>query len=163
MVGPRSLSSLVAGEFNLRGDSSRFRVEFDDSEYDLGAWSRASGLSVKWDPVEYRVGGYNHVWTAPGIAKYSNISLSRATCTDSQFVQEWLAKTSKEPKVFSGCIKLLTWTGIPLCEWRLAQFIPIAWKIADFDTKAATIVLETLELAHTGFLEDEVRLRGGTT
>jgi len=160
MVGPRSLSSLIDGEFNLRGDSSRFRVDFDDGEYDLGAWSRASGLSVKWDPVEYRVGGYNHVWTAPGIAKYSNISLSRATCTDSQFVQEWLAKTSKEPKVFSGCIKLLTWTGIPLCEWRLAQFVPIGWKIADFDTKAATIVLETLDLAHTGFLEDDVRLGG---
>jgi phage tail-like protein len=155
------MSSLVDGMFNLRGDSSRFRVEFDDGEYDLGAWSRASGLSVKWDLVEYRRGDYNHVWTAPGIAKYSNISLSRATCTDSQFVQDWLSKTSKEPKVFSGSIKLLDWMGIPLCEWKLTQFIPIGWKIADFDTKAATVVIETLDLAHTGFLDDDWQLTQG--
>jgi phage tail-like protein len=158
MAGARSMSSLVAGEFNLRGDSSKFLVEFDDGEYDLGAWSRASGLSVKWDPVEYRRGDYNHVWAAPGIAKYSTISLSRATCPDSQFVQTWLATTSKEPKIFSGSIKLLSWYGLPLCEWRLKQFVPIGWKVADFDSKAATVVIETLDLAHTGFLDDDVEL-----
>lgn len=157
-LGARSLSSMVSGMFDLHGDSSKFVVEFDDANYDLGAWSRASGLSVKWDVVEYRTGNYNRVWSAPGVAKYTTISLSRATCLDSQFVQEWLAETTKEPKVFSGAIKLLTPIGIPLCEWTLRQFIPIGWKIADLETKAATVVIETLDLAHTGFLPDDIKL-----
>jgi phage tail-like protein len=155
------MASLVAGQFNLRGDSSKFRVDFDDGQYDLGSWSRATGLSVKWDTVEYRAGDYNRVWSAPGIAKYSTISLSRATCPDSQFVQHWLIETSQEPKVFSGCVRLLSWTGISLCEWPLRQFIPIGWKVADLDSKAATVVIETLDLAHTGFLEDDVKLGKG--
>ncbi len=156
-LGARSLTSLVAGEFNLRGDSSKFLVVFDDSEYDLGSWSRVNGLGVSWDPISYRAGDSANVWTAPGLPKFSTISLSRATCPDSQFVQRWLAKTAKEPKVFSGSIKLLSWAGIPLCEWTLKQFVPIGWKIADLETKAATVVTETLELAHTGFLADDIR------
>ena len=157
-LGARSMMSLVAGEFNLRGDSSKFLVVFDDSDYDLGSWSKAGGLGVTWDAVEYRSGDSNQVWTMPGPAKYERISLSRATCPDSQLVQEWLAKTSKEPKVFSGAIKLMAWTGLPLCTWTLKQFVPIGWKIAELDTKAATVVTETLTLAHTGFLDDDLRL-----
>jgi phage tail-like protein len=155
-LGARSLSSLAAGAFNLRGDSSKFLVVFDDSDYDLGAWSKASGLSVSWDSLEYRSGDSNDVWAVPGQPKYSKVSLSRATCPDTGFVQEWLAETRKKPKVFSGSIKLMTWIGLPLCEWTLKEFFPVGWKIADLDSKAATIVMETLEIAHTGFLDDDV-------
>jgi phage tail-like protein len=159
-LGARSVSSLIAGQFNLRGDSSRFLVVIDDSKYDLGAWSRVSGLAVTWDAMEYRVGDSTYLWSAPGVRKFSKISLSRATCPDSSLVQEWLAETVKKPKLYSGCIKLLDWAGLPLCEWRLTSFVPVGWKIADFETKAATIVMETLDLAHTGFLDDDVSLGG---
>lgn len=157
-LGARSIGSLVAGEFNLRGDSSKFLVVFDDGDYDLGSWSKVGGLNVTWDTLEYRTGDSNQVWTVPGSPKYSKISLSRATCPDSSFVQEWLAETSRKPKLFSGCIKLLSWTGIPLCEWPLKTFVPIGWKLADVETKAATVVMETLDLAHTGFLDDDLLL-----
>jgi phage tail-like protein len=157
-LGARSLGSLVAGEFNLRGDSSKFLVVFDDGTYDLGSWSRVGGLGVTWDVVEHRTGDTNQVWTMPGIAKYDKITLSRATCPDSQLVQEWLAQTSQKPMVYSGSIKLLSWAGIPLCEWTLKSFVPIAWKIADLETKSATVVTETLTLAHTGFLADDLIL-----
>ena len=156
-LGARTLPSLAAGQFNLRGDSSKFLVVIDDGDYDLGSWSRVSGLSVTWDPVEYRAGDSTTIQTAPGVRKYSKISLSRATCLDSMAVQEWLASTAKKPKHYSGCIKLLSWAGAPLCEWRLKAFVPIGWKIADFETKAATVVMETLEIAHTGFLDDDER------
>ncbi len=158
-LGARSLGSLAAGMFNLRGDSSKFLVVIDDGRYDLGSWSRVTGLAVTWDPIEVRVGDRSEPWIAPGLPKYSKVTLSRATCPDSEVVQEWLAETSEEPEVFSGSIKLMNWLGIPLCEWTLKRFVPIGWKIADFETKAATIVLETLELVHTGFLDDDVKLR----
>lgn len=156
-LGPRSLLSMAQGTFDLRGESSKFVVQFDDSSYDLGAWSKVSGLGVKWDPIEYRTGNFSRAWSGPGVAKYSTISLSRATCFDSQAVQDWLAETTREPKVFSGAIKLLTPIGIALCEWTLEQFIPIGWKLADLDSKAATVVVETLELAHNGFLHDHFK------
>lgn len=152
-----SMASLVTGQLGLRGDSSRFLVIFDDSEYDLGSWSRVSGLGVQYDTVEYRCGDSNQVWTAPGIAKYSKISLSRATGLDSGKVQEWLSKTSRQPQVFSGKIQLQSVIGLPICEWTLKSFVPCGWKIADLDSKAQTVVTETLDLAHTGFLEDDLR------
>ncbi len=161
-LGARSVSSLIAGEFNLRGDSSKFLVVVDDSKYDLGSWSKISGLSVKWDPIEYRCGDMTKIWTAPGVRKYTSISLSRATCFDSQAVQDWLRDTAMTPKVYSGSIKLLSWMGVPLCEWTLDSFVPVGWKIADFETKAATVVLETLEIAHSGFLPDDIRFGGPT-
>jgi phage tail-like protein len=157
-LGARTISSLAQQQFNLRGDSSKFLVVIDDGEYDLGSWSRVSGLSVTWDVVEYRVGSSNTVWAAPGIPRYAKISLSRATCLDSNIVQSWLAKNAKEPKSYSGSIKLLSWAGLPLCEWTLKSFVPIGWKIADLETKAATVVMETLELAHTGFLHDDIKM-----
>lgn len=157
-LGARSIGSLVAGEFNLRGDSSKFLVVFDDGKYDLGSWSKVGGLGVTWDAVEYRSGDSNQVWSMPGIARYEKITLSRATCPDSQLVQEWLAETSRKPQVFSGCIKLLTWIGLPLCEWPLKSFVPVGWRIADLETKSATVVTETLTLAHTGFLDDDLKL-----
>jgi phage tail-like protein len=156
--GARSIASLAAGLFNMRGDSSKFIVVFDNSTYDLGAWSKAGGLNVNWDMVEYRTGANNNIWVAPGVTKYSKITLTRATCPDSATVQEWLATVAKDPKPFSGSIKLLSWLGIPLVEWSFDWLYPTGWKINDFETKAATVVLETLELAHTGFLDDSYKL-----
>jgi phage tail-like protein len=157
-LGARSIASLAAGFFNMRGDSSKFIVVFDNATYDLGAWSKVSGLNVSWDPLEYRTGGTNNIWVGPGRTKYSKITLTRATCPDSATVQEWLAETAKDPKPFSGSIKLLSWLGIPLVEWTLKSFYPTGWKINDFESKAATVVLETLEIVHTGFLEEDYKL-----
>lgn len=152
-----SIASMASGQLGLRGDSSRFLVIFDYGEYDLGSWSRVGGLEVNYDMVEYRVGDSNQVWSVPGLTKYSKITLSRATGVDSAAVQKWLAETARKPKVFSGCIQLQSVFGIPLCEWTLKSFVPIGWKIAEMDSKAATVVTETLSLAHTGFLKDDLK------
>jgi len=158
--GARSLTHLATGMFNVRGDSSKFVVVFDNSDYDLGAWSKVAGLNVTWEMCEYRHGEGRDIWTAPGVAKYSKLSFTRATCPDSETVQEWLAATSKEPKPFSGSIQLLTWMGIPLVSWHFKWMYPTGWRINDFETKAATVVLETLDLAHTGFLNDDSTVGG---
>ena len=153
-----SIKSMAAGQLGLRGDSSRFIVVFDSGSYDLGSWSRVAGLTVTCDVVEYRTGNTNQVWTVPGISKYSKISLSRATTIDSSVVQEWLVETAQNPTVYSGCIQLHSSIGIPICEWILKAFVPCGWKIADMESKASTVVMETLEIAHRGFLPDDLRL-----
>ena len=135
--------------------SHRFVVLLDNSTYDLGTWYRVSGLQVKWQRCEYRVGDRgNQFWVLPGNTEYERIKLSRAACADSQVVQAWLASTSLNPVPHSGVIVLMDY-GIPVVHWRLNEFFPVAWQIVDFDADAAKPAIETLELAHTGFLYDE--------
>jgi phage tail-like protein len=136
--------------------SHRFVVTIDKTEYDLGTWARVSGLQVSWNPCEYRVGNKgNQFWILPGTTKYQNIKLSRAACADSQTVQNWLVQTSRNPTPLSGTIKILGPDGTPMVQWRLNEFFPIAWAIVDFDADQGKPAIETLELAHTGFLNDQ--------
>ena len=133
-----------------------FVVLIDNPAYNLGTWYRVSGLSVKWQDCKYRVGDRgNQLWILPGNTDYPNIKLSRAACADSQVVQAWLASTSLNPVPHSGVIMLMAYGGVPVVHWRLNQFFPIAWSIVDLDADSAKPAVETLELAHTGFLYDE--------
>jgi phage tail-like protein len=135
--------------------SHRYAVLIDNFQYHFGAWSRVTGLSVSWQQVEHRVGERsNQVWLAPGATRYEPISLSRAAGPGSRIVQSWLARTSTDPQPQSGSIQLLGVGGIPLVEWRLNEFFPIAWSIESFDAAGAKPAIETLRLAHTGFLND---------
>jgi phage tail-like protein len=151
------LTSTLATAFLPVGMAHRFVVSIDYPEYDLGTWSRVSGLQVSWNVCEYRVGDQgNQSWVIPGTTKYSNIKLSRAACADSQTVQMWLAQTSANPAPLSGAITLVMPTSlIPIAQWRLNEFFPIAWSISDFDADQGKTAIETLELTHGGFLFDE--------
>lgn len=140
--------------FGEVGMSHRFTVSIDKSTYDLGNWSKAAGLTVSWELCRYQVGDDTMHWVCPGNAKYQNISLSRAACSDSQTVQEWLGATVRKGKPLSGAVSMLDWTGMTVIEWTLSYFFPISWKITDFDAGGSKPALETLELVHTGFVED---------
>lgn len=131
-------------------------VQIDNSTYDLGTWSKVSGLTVSWAPCEYRTGDEgNEVYIFPGITKYEPIQLSRAACPDSQTVQEWLVATSRHPKPQSGTIQLVDFIGLPIVQWRLNEFFPVGWSITEFDASAGRPVIETLKLSHSGFLPDQ--------
>jgi phage tail-like protein len=130
-----------------------FAVRIDRSEYDLGSWASVSGLSVKWAKCEHRPGGApNQVNIWPGIADYSNIRLSRAACSDSGQVQKWLTANTTTPQPLSGAIQLTDWMGFTVVEWRLDAFFPVGWEISGFNAAEGKPAIETLELAHTGFL-----------
>lgn len=151
-MSPGKIGSLAGDLFNIRADASKFLIIFDNSDFDLGAWSKASGLGVTWDACEHRVGSDMDIWIAPGPPKYSKISLSRSACVDSRTVQKWLRTTQEKPRLFSGALMLMSPIGLPLVEWELKEFFPTGWRIGDFDSKAANVVIETLELSHTGFI-----------
>lgn len=136
----------------------RFTVTIDKSSYDLGSWAAASGLTVRWDACTYYSSGQgNEYWIFPGNPKYENIQLKRAACSDSATVQEWLRSTSRSATAYSGTVQLLDWLGFPVVEWRMTEFFPISWRITEFEAAGGTPALETLELAHTGFLADDQR------
>ncbi|MFJ5646114.1 phage tail protein [Streptomyces sp. NPDC093223] len=133
----------------------RFRVAIDKSAYDLGTWANASGLSVTWDTCEYRSGDkWNHPLIYPGIPRYQRIKLSRAACGDSQTVQEWLQATARENEPLTGAVALLDWIGQATVTWELREFFPVGWGISEFNAAGGQVAMETLELVHTGFLND---------
>lgn len=137
--------------------SHQFVVSVDHGEYDLGAWTKASGLSVSWTACQYRSGESNDSLIFPGNIKYSNIKLARAACSDSAKVQEWLVKTTKDHTPLSGVIRLVDYLYKPVVSWQLKEFYPVGWNITDLDAGTSRPAIETLELAHTGFLNDEVK------
>jgi phage tail-like protein len=174
-----TLENKLRGELGVNSDwamglAHRFVVAIDNSAYNFGSWSRASGLSVKWDLCEYRTGSDgNAVQIAPGFSKYERIKLTRAACFDSAIVQQWLVETSLACQPLSGAIYMMTTgipggvgdlpglNGIPMVTWLLREFFPVAWSITDFESAASgNIALETLELAHTGFLNDQSKATG---
>lgn len=141
--------------FNQVGMTHRFVVRIDLSKYDLGTWTRVSGLSVSWSKHLYRPGESNNQVVLPGNVTYPNIKLARAACSDSATVQTWLATTSTARQFLSGGVYMLDFLGMPVITWELKQFFPISWSISGFDSTSASPAIEELELAHTGFLQDE--------
>ena len=112
---------------------------------------------MTWQQIEHRVGDQgNQIWLYPGTTKYEPITLSRAAGPYSRVVQYWLTQTSKNPQPQSGTIQLVDYTGIPLVQWRLSEFFPIAWSVESFEASGAKPAIETLKLAHSGFLEDDL-------
>jgi phage tail-like protein len=142
----------------MTGMGHRFSILIDNATYDFGTWHKATGLSVDWDKFEYRVGDSNEVWIVPGNPKYETIQLTRAACYESNIVQAWLVTTSRYPVPQSGTIMLVDWLGAPIVGWRLSEFFPIGWSITEFSADRGHVALETLKLAHTGFLLDELSL-----
>lgn len=150
------LASLVSNPVSM---SHHYTVLIDNVLYHFGDWSRAAGLSVSWQQIEYRDGKPgNYVEFQPGLTNYEPITLSRAAGLYSRVVQRWLSQTSKNPKPQSGTIQLVNYIGMPIVEWRLAEFFPIGWSIESFDAAGAKPAIETLKLAHTGFLDDDLSL-----
>lgn len=150
----QALSWVMSPGVNM---SHHFTVHIDKMAYNLGGWSRAAGLSVTWQAVEHREGDQgNHVQNLPGLTRYEPITLSRAASVYSNIVQSWLRQTSRNPRPLSGTIQLVTFMGIPVVQWRLQEFFPVGWSIESFDAGAAKPAIETLKLAHTGFLQDDL-------
>ena len=144
------------------GLSNRFVVSMSGkSEYDLGSWSKAEGLDVTWDVAEYRMGdGGNDRLYFPGNTKYTNVRLSRAVSEEFEKTKKWLDSTSWEWEPFEGFISLYTSGGaeVPAAKWKLRDVMPSKWAINTFDAGASQVAIETLELVHKGFLEDERKL-----
>jgi phage tail-like protein len=142
------------------GLSNRFVVSMSGkSDYDLGSWSKAEGLDVSWDIAEYRMGdGGNDRLYFPGNTKYTNVKLIRGVSEETEKVKQWLNKNSWEMEVFTGSIQLFTTAAKKVTEWTLRDVMPSKWSISTFDAGASQVSMETLELVHRGFLDDERKL-----
>ena len=133
----------------------RFVVRIDKDDYDLGSWTKVSGLQVTWGKHFHRPGESNDLAGVPGEPSYTEIELARAACSDSATVRKWLVETSRRFEPLSGAIHMLDFVGTPIITWELKQFFPTSWAITGFESTSAKPAIEVLKIAHTGFLDDE--------
>lgn len=133
-------------------------------QFTLGQWAKIAGLSVKFDPIEYRTGTTNQLALAGGMAKYERIKLTRAVTGKAGSrgggtVQSWLETYTKAPAPATGIIRLFGpgSSSAALMTWTLRGVVPMSWNVQELDASASKVALETLEIGHTGFLADEIR------
>jgi phage tail-like protein len=135
------------------GVASRFSVVVDG--YDLGGWSKCSGLEVDFQLEEYvELGNNSFTYQLPKGAKYKNVKLERA-CTpqESQQVQTWLNSMIAQPVPGTASITLHDAWKNEVLTWTLTGVYPARWVGPTFDSNSHDVAMEALELSHVGFLE----------
>ena len=152
--------------------TARFHVVVD-GKIDLGGWARCQGLQVKFNPEPIKEGGnYQYEPILQGHIQYPNITLTRAmNADDTKTVQDWLKERANSwiDGLSSGSsairrmvhmkgsggtaqITLFDAKGVKVCSWSLRNVYPAMWKGPDLDASTLGVAIETLELAHEGFL-----------
>lgn len=146
------------------GLGNRFKVTVQPEGWNLGSWAKADGLDVSWEVPDYRMGdGWNLRLFAPANTKYSPVKLTRAAdAKDSKTVRKWLEKNAKEHDLQAEVkIELCDSFGALVLDWHLKNAVVKKWAITSFDAGQGSVAIETLEIDHEGFLDDEKKLLGG--
>ena len=143
------------------GLTTRFKVVVQD--VDLGGWATCRGLLADFKQEVIREGGHYDSFTIiPDRVLYNPITLTRAmNSADSGAVQSWLQRVVREWYADSSDggysdhtaqITLLDAGQAAVMTWSLRNVYPLRWRGPDLDASSGHIAIETLELAHEGFL-----------
>jgi phage tail-like protein len=136
-----------------RGLAARFQVTIDGQ--DLGSWSTCKGLEVDFQHETYtELGNNQFIHYLPQAAKYTHITLERAcTAEESTALQRWLSKVAMQPSRGTASITLHDAHQGDVITWTLTDVFPAKWTGPQLDAGANKMAMETLVLAHAGFLD----------
>ena len=132
--------------------SFRFRIEFD--KVIAGGFMECSGLQVETEVEEHREGGLNeYAHKLPKGTKYGTITLKRGLI-DTTDLWDWnqkvIAGQTKQRKDLS--IILLDSQGNDKIRWDVHEALPVKWSSSELKSDGNTVMVETLELVHHGFV-----------
>lgn len=144
------------------GLGNRFKVKVTPGEWDLGSWSKADGLDVSWEVPDHRTGEtWNQRFFAPASTKYTAVKLTRAAAKgDTETVRDWLVKNATKHDLNAEVqVALCDSIGDEVMTWNLKNAVVKKWSVTSMDAGSSTIAVETLEIDHEGFLDDEWSLK----
>ncbi|MGH9040038.1 MAG: phage tail protein [Acidimicrobiia bacterium] len=128
-----------------------FSVSIDGHE--LGSFMTCDGLALEIQIEQREEGGNNgFVHMLPGRIKYSNVKFTRPINGDSGKVRSWLASMTGQIRRTTAEITAMTMDGTKVASWGLDGVIPVRWTGPSFSADSPKVAVETLELAHHGFL-----------
>jgi phage tail-like protein len=142
------------------GVGLHFQVKVDGLE--IGAFTACEGLGAEYEIFEYQEGGENgFVHRIPGRLKYTPIKLTRPVDQSSRFDSQGLARWFSQVKLSSSrtdsqktaTITALDSRGKTIAEWHLVGVYPSRWTGPSLSADGNSVLKETLELAHNGFIQ----------
>jgi phage tail-like protein len=131
--------------------SSHFAVEIDGSI--VASFTECSGLGVTIGVDKYEEGGDNGVTLKfQGRTDYTNIVLKHGI-TESTDLFDWLIKIVRgEYARKNVSIRVLTADLSEIRSWQFTGAFPVKWTGPTLTANASSVAIETLELAHEGFV-----------
>jgi phage tail-like protein len=115
-----------------------------------------SGLSMEVEVVEYRDGGdTGTVRKLPGRLKFPDIVLKRGMTSDNA-LWDWMQKSATgvhDPRKVT--FVLFSPDGTPVRTVVIRNAFPVKWEGPSLDASGSDVAIETLVIAHEGFLEPE--------
>ena len=140
---------------------SGFSVRLDD--LNLGMWTEASlgGMTLVVTPQK-EGGSSSVVRQLRGDLKYEQIKLSRVVTDEypavggAASIGDWFRTQAREARRMHGEIVLYGWwrdAWVPVQTWNFIGAIPVRWSIPTMRSGDLTPIVETLEIAHEGFIE----------
>ncbi|HEX6684200.1 MAG TPA: phage tail protein [Candidatus Limnocylindrales bacterium] len=131
---------------------------------DLGAFTTCEGLGCEVVLEQREEGGNNgFVWQLPSRIKYSNVKLTRPICKDSANLTKWLAGFASGVKLRTATINARGSDGEIIASWSLDGVLPVRWSGPSLNPDSPKVAMETIELAHHGFLPGRVAGQGATS
>jgi phage tail-like protein len=130
-----------------------FAISIDDSSYDLGLFSTCDGLGCEVTVEQRQEGGTNGFsYQLPGPMKFTNVKFTRPLNADSAKVASWISASGPGMQRTTAVIQALTLDGTIVCSWSLRDVFPVKWTGPQFSSDGPKVAIETLEIAHHGFL-----------
>ncbi len=127
----------------------RFYVEVDGIA--RAVFTEVSGLQVETEVEEYREGGANsYVHSLPGRAKAGRLTLKRGIASTNEFLKWCLDVVQGKITRKSMSVVMYTVEGEELMRWNFVGVIPVKWSGPSLKADAATMAVESVELAHEG-------------
>jgi phage tail-like protein len=130
-----------------------FAITIDNSSYDLGLFSTCDGLGCEVTVEQRQEGGTNGFsYQLPGPMKYTNVKFTRPLNSDSAKVAAWISASGPGMTRTTAVIQAMTLDGTLVCSWSLRDVFPVKWTGPQFSAEGPKVAIETLEIAHHGFL-----------
>jgi phage tail-like protein len=149
MAASAALGALLGG-----GDvavSVCFMVSIDYMP--LGAFNSCEGLGIEVVMEQREEGGNNGmVWNLPTRLKYPNVRLGRPLTWQTQLTSGWFNTYARRTQRHTAIIQAHTPAGMPVGTWALNGVLPVRWSGPKLGANDNVVALETLELAHEGFI-----------
>lgn len=128
----------------------RFYVELEGLAE--AAFSECSGLQVETEVFEWEEGGLNGFrHRLPGRTKFQNLVLKRGVATANLWKWYYEAIGGKIVRKTLSVI-LCGYGGMAEVRWNFTGAVPVKWSGPSFRTGSTEAAVETLELAHHGFV-----------
>jgi phage tail-like protein len=120
----------------------------------MGSFTQCEGLGCDVEVTKRPEGGNNaYIPQLPGRISYPNIKLTRPLDSDSSKIASWVSSMATSPKRSPVELRAMAPDGTSaLASWTLIDAFPVRWTGPSFNVGQASILTETLELAHHGFL-----------